>query len=145
MPGLELIIAFCVCATHICEMSTETETGRDLVPYDAKKLKRDEVKVRRGFWSKVRRVMGRIPFANDLLATYFAALDPKTPTYARAALMGALAYFVMPIDLVPDFILAFGFSDDAAVLAATISAMRPHIKMKHYDQAANWIKGEAES
>jgi len=125
-------------------MSTETETGRDVVPYDAKKLQRDEAKVRRSFWSKLRRVIGRIPFANDLLATYFAALDPNTPTYVRAALMAALAYFVMPIDVVPDFILAFGFSDDAAVLAATISAMRPHIKTKHYDQAANWIKGEAE-
>jgi uncharacterized membrane protein YkvA (DUF1232 family) len=126
-------------------MSTEIETGRELVPYDAKKLQRDEKKVRRGFWSKLRRVMGKIPFANDLLATYFAAMDPKTPTYVRAALMAALAYFVMPIDLVPDFILAFGFGDDAAVLAAAISAMRPHIKMKHYDQATNWIKGEAEN
>lgn len=123
---------------------TETETGRDVEPYDAKKLQRDEAKVRRSFWSKLRRVIGRIPFANDLLATYFAALDPNTPTYVRAALMAALAYFVVPIDVVPDFILAFGFSDDAAVLAATISAMRPHIKTKHYDQAANWIKGEAE-
>jgi len=141
---LALIIVFCTFATHISEMSTETETGRDVVPYDAKKLQRDEAKVRRSFWSKLRRVIGRIPFANDLLATYFAALDPNTPTYVRAALMAALAYFVMPIDVVPDFILAFGFSDDAAVLAATISAMRPHIKTKHYDQAANWIKGEAE-
>jgi uncharacterized membrane protein YkvA (DUF1232 family) len=143
---LALIIVFCTFATHISEMSTETETetGRDVEPYDAKKLQRDEAKVRRSFWSKLRRVIGRIPFANDLLATYFAALDPNTPTYVRAALMAALAYFVVPIDVVPDFILAFGFSDDAAVLAATISAMRPHIKTKHYDQAANWIKGEAE-
>ncbi len=107
--------------------------------YNAKKLRRDEQTVERGFWRKFRRVIGKIPFAKDLLAAYYAAIDSSTPTYVRAILMGALAYFVMPIDLIPDFIVLFGFGDDATVLAAAITAVKGHIKPKHYDEAETWI------
>jgi len=122
-------------------MTTKASSSRDVVLYDAKKLRRDEVTVQRGFWRKFKRVVGKIPFSRELLAAYFAAMDASTPTYVRAVLMAALAYFVLPIDVIPDFILAFGFSDDAAVLATAISTVRGHIKPKHDEQAVTWIKG----
>ncbi len=121
-------------------MGSRIGANKDLTIYDPRKLKRDAARVDRGFWRKFRRVVGKIPFAEELLATYFAAVDRKTPTYVRAALLGALAYFVVPLDMLPDFIVGFGFIDDASVLAATIAAVRGHIKDAHFDEARNWLE-----
>jgi uncharacterized membrane protein YkvA (DUF1232 family) len=52
---------------------------------------RDEERVRRAFWDKVRRVASRLPFAEDLLAAYYCAFDSATPLQVKAALVGALA------------------------------------------------------
>ncbi len=56
----------------------------------------------RRFWTKLRRVVAQIPFAEDLLAGYYCAVDRATPTRVRAVLLGAVAYFVLPADAVPD-------------------------------------------
>jgi uncharacterized membrane protein YkvA (DUF1232 family) len=105
--------------------------GRDLVPYDPEKLKRDQAKVERGFWTKMRKYIRRVPFMEDAVAGYYCALDPATPLQVKAVLFGALAYFVLPIDIVPDFIAWLGFTDDAAVLYAALRTVAPHIKAPH--------------
>jgi len=92
---------------------------------------RNERTVRGGFWRKLRRVIGMLPFAEDLVAAYFCALDPLTPLPARAALIAALAYFVVPIDLIPDFIAGFGYSDDAAALTAAIGIAGTYMRDEH--------------
>jgi uncharacterized membrane protein YkvA (DUF1232 family) len=69
------------------------------------------------------------------VAGYYCALDPATPLQVKAVLFGALAYFVLPIDLVPDVIAWLGFTDDAAVLYAAIRTVAPHIKDCHRAQA----------
>src|SRR5882672_4430976 len=79
---------------------------------------RDQERVHRGFWAKARRVATRLPFAEDLLAAYYCAFDRETPRTVQAALLGALAYFVLPFDFIPDMVPILGFTDDAAVLAA---------------------------
>jgi uncharacterized membrane protein YkvA (DUF1232 family) len=109
--------------------------GTDLIPYDPAKLAQDEAKVRSGFWRKLKRVVARIPFAEDLLAAYFCAMDRATPTYVRAVLFGALAYFILPADAIPDIAAVVGFTDDAAVLAAAIAAVRAHFRPEHRDRA----------
>ena len=90
---------------------------------------------RRRFWTKLKRVLARIPFAEDLVAAYYCAFDPDTPTYVRAVLFGAIAYFVLPTDMVPDFLAGLGFTDDASVLAAAIAAVGGHIAPRHRVQA----------
>jgi uncharacterized membrane protein YkvA (DUF1232 family) len=110
-------------------------TGKDITVFDPARLRADEVRVRRGFWRKFARVAGRIPFAEDLLAAYYCAVDRETPTYVRAVLMGAVAYFVVPADLIPDFIAGFGFSDDATVLLTAVSAVSGQIRARHRRQA----------
>jgi uncharacterized membrane protein YkvA (DUF1232 family) len=87
------------------------------------------------FWRKVRRVAARIPFAEDLLAAYFCAVDRQTPTYVRAVLCGAIAYFVLPADLIPDVLAPLGFTDDASVIAAAIAAVGSHLQPHHRDAA----------
>ena len=89
----------------------------------------------RQFWAKLKRVLVRIPFAEDLVAAYYCALDRNTPTRVRAILFGAIAYFILPADAVPDLFAGLGFTDDAAVLAAAIAAVSRHLQPRHREQA----------
>lgn len=102
---------------------------------DPDELARNTARVREGFVQKLRRVARRIPFAADLLAAYYCALDPQTPTRVRATLLAALGYFVLPLDTIPDFLIGFGFSDDATVLLAAISLVASHIDDSHREAA----------
>jgi uncharacterized membrane protein YkvA (DUF1232 family) len=95
----------------------------------------NERTVREGFWKKLLRVAGKIPFAEDAAAAYFCAVDPATPSKVRAVLYAALAYFVMPFDVIPDFVAGLGFTDDAAVLAMAIGLVAKHITAGHTRQA----------
>ena len=110
-------------------------TGTELVPYDPEKLKRDQAKVERRFWAKMRRYVRHVPFVEDAVAAYYCAMDGTTPLHVKAVLFGALAYFILPIDLVPDIIAWVGFTDDAALLYAAIRTVAPHIKDQHRAQA----------
>ena len=103
--------------------------------FDAGKLRDDEALVRKSFWDKLRKTLGRIPFVEDALAAYYCASDKATPLYVRAVLMGALAYFIIPSDVIPDFIAGIGFTDDASVLAAAMAAMHTALKPAHYAAA----------
>jgi len=101
----------------------------------ARQAERDEARVRRGFWSKAKRVAARLPFAEDLLSAYYCAFDRNTPIQVKAALLGALAYFVLPFDLVPDILPVLGYADDAAVLAAALRLVASHIRPEHREAA----------
>lgn len=92
--------------------------------------------VREEFWPKLRRLAGRIPFTHDLVAAYYCVLDPETPFRVRAVLLGALAYFLLPFDTVPDFLIGLGLVDDGAVLMAALSSVAAHIKPVHRRAAA---------
>jgi uncharacterized membrane protein YkvA (DUF1232 family) len=96
---------------------------------------RDAERVRRDFWAKARRVAAQLPFAEDLLAAYYCALDRETPRAVQAALIGALAYFVLPFDVVPDLLPLLGFADDAAVLATAIKLVADNIEPRHREAA----------
>jgi uncharacterized membrane protein YkvA (DUF1232 family) len=98
-----------------------------LGPDDAQKERR----VRERFWPTVKRALRQVPFIEEVVAAYYAMLDPKTPLAARLTLIGALAYFVAPFDFVPDILLGFGFLDDASVLLAALGAVRGSIKDEH--------------
>ena len=98
---------------------------------------------RRRFLPKLLKLAGRIPFADDLAASYDAAIDPKTPRKAKAVLLAALAYFVVPTDAVPDMIAALGFTDDATVLATALGIVGAHVKENHR-RAARRLLGLAE-
>ena len=92
---------------------------------------RDEERVRPDFWTKARRVAARLPFAEDLLAAYYCAFDQATPLQVKATLVGALAYFVLPIDFLPDLLPLIGFTDDAAVLLAAVRLVAGNIRPEH--------------
>lgn len=99
-------------------------------------------KVKSRFWSTFRRAARVIPFAEDLVAAYYCALDPATPARVRGMLLAALAYFVLPFDAIPDVIAGLGFSDDATILLATIGMVRAHITPVHREAARQALHGE---
>ena len=100
----------------------------------------NEMRVRKGFWPKLRSTASRIPFAGQALAAWYATQDPKTPLAAKGLILGALAYFVMPVDAIPDIFAGIGFTDDAAVIAAVLATLGAHLKPRHHDQAAQALK-----
>jgi len=95
----------------------------------------NERRVRAGFWNKIARNFASLPFAEQAVAAYYCALDPATPVQAKAVLLAALAYFIMPLDLVPDFIAGLGFTDDLTVIVTAIGLVRQHITPAHLDRA----------
>src|SRR4029077_17369935 len=95
--------------------------------------------VRKGFWRKISRVAANIPFAEDLLAAYYCAFDRDTPRHVQAALIGALAYFILPFDVIPDMLPILGFTDDAAVLATALKLVANHIRPEHREAARRAI------
>lgn len=95
----------------------------------------DDSSLQRGFWRKTRRVAARLPFAQDLLAAYYCAFDRATPLQVKATLVGAIAYFVLPLDAIPDVLPVLGFTDDAAVLATAIKLVASSIRPEHREVA----------
>lgn len=101
-----------------------------------------ETRIRTRFWPTVRKALRFIPFMDEVVAAYFAMLDPATPTRSKLTLVAALAYFVAPIDVVPDFIFGIGFFDDASVLAAAFAAVRASITEEHRRRAREALREE---
>jgi uncharacterized membrane protein YkvA (DUF1232 family) len=106
----------------------------------AEQLAKDRESVRRRFWIKLKRVVANLPFAEDLLAAYYCAFDKQTPRHVQVALLGAIAYFILPFDFIPDMMPILGFTDDAAVLATAIRMVATHIKPEHRDAARAALK-----
>ena len=106
----------------------------------AARLAEDPARVRKEFWKKLKRVAAKLPFVEDLLAAYYCAFDRQTPRHVQAALLGALAYFILPFDFVPDLMPVFGFTDDAAVLATALRMVASNIKPEHRDAARAALK-----
>jgi uncharacterized membrane protein YkvA (DUF1232 family) len=106
----------------------------------ADRLAQDREGVRRNFWIKFKQVVARVPFAEDLLAAYYCAFDKETPRHVQASLLGAVAYFILPVDIMPDVLPLLGFTDDAAVLATAIRMVASHITQEHRDAARAALK-----
>ena len=106
----------------------------------ADRLAEDRESVRRPFWIKLKKVIAKIPFAEDLLAAYYCAFDKQTPRHVQAALLGAIAYFILPFDFIPDMLPVLGFTDDAAILATAMRLVATHITPEHRDAARAALK-----
>jgi uncharacterized membrane protein YkvA (DUF1232 family) len=81
---------------------------------------RAEAHVQTEFWRKVKQTARQIPFIDEVVAAYFCAMDPDTPLRV-----------ILPFDMIPDFLLFFGLTDDIAVLTAAFAAVRGEITEAH--------------
>lgn len=94
------------------------------------------------FWEKVKK------YAKDAgesvispaLKMYYALLDTDTPVWAKTTIVGALGYFISPIDAIPDIMPVVGYSDDLGVLAAALAVVSASIKDEHVRKAKEILK-----
>ena len=117
-------------------MATDFSAGFE----PADRLAEDRESVRKRFWIKLKKVAAQLPFAEDLLAAYYCAFDKQTPRHVQVALLGAIAYFILPFDFIPDMMPVLGFTDDAAVLATAIRLVATHITEDHREAARAALK-----
>jgi uncharacterized membrane protein YkvA (DUF1232 family) len=103
---------------------------------------RNEQVVREGFVVKAKRSLNRLPLAHETVAMYFCLLDPRTPLWVKGTVAMALAYFILPLDAIPDLLPLVGLSDDAGVLAAAFAAVSSHINDEHRARAREWMAAE---
>ncbi|GGH88687.1 uncharacterized membrane protein YkvA (DUF1232 family) [Pullulanibacillus pueri] len=103
-----------------------------------------EAYIKEGFWKKIKRYASRVPFVNEAVALYYCALDSKTPVWAKGVAVGALAYFIMPTDALPDFLPLLGYTDDASVVAAALASLGKYVKEEHKAKAYQALTGKKE-
>jgi len=117
-------------------MASEHSVGYE----PADRLAQDPESIRKRFWRKLKQVSAKLPFVEDLLAAYYCAFDRQTPRHVQVALLGAVAYFILPFDFVPDMLPVLGFTDDAAILATAIRMVANHITPEHREAARAALK-----
>jgi uncharacterized membrane protein YkvA (DUF1232 family) len=74
------------------------------------------------------------------LVLFYCLVDNDTPHWARTVIVGALGYFIVPLDAIPDFTPAVGFADDLGVLVSALAVVALHIKGEHRKKAAEKLK-----
>ena len=82
-----------------------------------------------GLWDKIKKV-ARIAGAQVIevvLTLLYTLLSDKTPAKAKAIIIGALGYFISPLDAVPDVLVGIGYTDDLGVLLAALTAVSAHV------------------
>lgn len=104
----------------------------------------------KSFWSKVSRyalVAGR-EVVEKSLWLYYAAQSSNTPQWAKSVIYGALAYFILPVDAIPDIIPLAGFTDDLGALAAAVASVAAYIdddvRERAKEKMADWFGQEVE-
>ena len=103
----------------------------------------------KAFWQKLAqyaRTAGR-EVVEKSLCLYYAARRPETPGWAKAVIISVLAYFIAPIDAMPDFTPFVGFNDDLGAFAGALAMVSMYIddevKVKATATAERWF-GRAE-
>jgi uncharacterized membrane protein YkvA (DUF1232 family) len=97
------------------------------------------------FWQKVGSVAKKagIKVIYVALLLYYVLKDPNVSTFDKAKVYGALGYFILPIDLIPDFIPVVGYTDDLAALVWATQAVwkniTPEMKTKAKNQLHEWF------
>jgi uncharacterized membrane protein YkvA (DUF1232 family) len=76
-----------------------------------------------------------------VLTMYYAFRDEDTPVWAKTILVSALAYFVCPIDAIPDVIPGAGYADDGGAIAVALGTVAVHIKEGHRQRARERTNG----
>ena len=109
---------------------------------EMRRLARNEAGLLAEVMAMMRRLGRMLPFAEDVLAAWVCVRDPATSNRVRFILLAALAYFVLPLDSVPDFIPVLGFTDDAAVIATALAAVRGAIRDEHRAEARAMLDEE---
>jgi len=97
---------------------TLTDLSSDFQSHD--KFNEGKEYIEENFWSKVERVGKKLSFTKDIKALFNYFLDKSIPWYRKSIVVGALVYFIMPIDSIPDLAPLIGYLDDLGVITAVV-------------------------
>lgn len=97
-----------------------------------KEFQEKESFIEENLWTKLEKVGNKIRFAKDVRALYRYMKDKSVPWYRKSIVVGALIYFISPIDAIPDLAPLIGYLDDLGVIAAVLKFMG-HELMQYYD------------
>lgn len=106
-------------------------TGTDIVVYQSKSLVALERAERRRLLSRLRALAAALPFAHELAAAYFCAVDRRTPAGVKLALLGTLAGFLLPQRLIPKMLKSLVMGGDIGLLLGAIHGFTQHIRPEH--------------
>lgn len=76
----------------------------------------------------------RLHFLPKMMTIFYCMQDKDTPKFVKLALMGALGYVILPLDLVSDAFIGIGWLDDAAVVAAALRLAGTYVKPEHLEK-----------
>lgn len=79
----------------------------------------DSAAINDGLLHRLLRRVGRT-VARPAIQCFEMVIDGQTPHQARLTVLAALAYLLVPLDLIPDFIPVAGFSDDLVAITALL-------------------------
>jgi len=97
------------------------------------------------FWDKVRKVAKKagVKVIYAALLLYYVLRNPATSAADRAKILGALGYFIIPMDLIPDFLPVAGYTDDLAALSWALYCVAknitPEVKIQARQKLGEWI------
>ena len=96
----------------------------------------------KSFWEKLARfaLTAGKEIVGKALTLYFCFQDNDTPKWAKAVILGALGYFIAPLDAIPDPVPLVGFADDLGVIVFAFSRILIHIKDSHRKMADEKLK-----
>ncbi len=82
-----------------------------------------------GLWDKVTSKVQEagIGIIYKALQLYYAAQNPACPTKVKAGIYAALGYFILPLDIIPDFAPVVGYSDDLVAIGGAIMMAQMYI------------------
>lgn len=98
----------------------------------AEKVEEGAEYVEENLWTKVERIGKKISFAKDIKALYNYMTDPSVAWYRKSIVIGALVYFIMPIDSIPDLATLIGYLDDLGVITAVLKYLGSEL-IPYYD------------
>jgi uncharacterized membrane protein YkvA (DUF1232 family) len=89
------------------------------------------------FWRKIKAsaVTASKDVIEKALTLYYCLIDRDTPAWAKAIIVSALGYFVVPVDAIPDLVPIAGYGDDLGALASALAMVAVHIKPEHKEKA----------
>ena len=98
----------------------------------AEKVEEGKEFVEENLWTKVERIGKKISFAKDVKALYNYMVDPSVSWYRKSIVVGALVYFISPIDTIPDIAPLIGYLDDLGVITAVLKYLGSEL-IPYYD------------
>jgi uncharacterized membrane protein YkvA (DUF1232 family) len=90
--------------------------------------------------SNLKSLVGNLPFSKDAIAMYHCMKDSETPTYVKGIIAAALTYLFLPEDVIPEWVVGLGFTDDVIVMSTVLSAVSSSITEEHWQKAEEFFE-----